>query len=93
MSSSIAQIKHCRRLKIYSDEECKKIISKVAWELGVSPGLISTRLLDEQDKNDLRQGVLTKGALKCATEVWRDNGMPDYAHGKDVAMKWEKKGD
>lgn len=73
-----------------SDSECKKIISQVAWSLGVSPGLISTRLLDDNDKNDLRLGLLTKESLKLAVEVWMGNGMPDYAHGKDEPMKYEK---
>lgn len=68
----------------------QKIISQVAWTLGVSPGLISTRLLDDNDKNDLRYGLLDCDALKCHVEAWKANGMPDYAHGKDVPMKYEK---
>lgn len=75
-----------------TDSECKKLISSIGWELGVSPALITTRLLSEDDKNDIRSGSIDKVALKCAVEVWRDNGMPDYAHGKDVPMKYEKKG-
>lgn len=75
-----------------TDSECKKIISEIAWSLGVSQALITTRLLSDDDKNDLRLGVLDIVALKRSVEVWRDNGMPDYAHGKDVPMKHEKKG-
>lgn len=73
-----------------SDEECKKIISKLGWALGVSPKLITTRLLDDLDKNYIRHGLIDIVDLKKAVEVWRDNGMPDYAHGKDVPMKYER---
>lgn len=73
-----------------TDKECKSLISSVAWSLGVSPRLISVRLLDDNDKNDLRHGVITKEALKCAVEVWRDNGMPDYANGKTLALRYER---
>lgn len=65
-----------------TDKQCKELISKLAWALGVSPKLISLRLLNEQDKNDIRQGVLNYDALKLNIELWRDNGMPDYANGK-----------
>lgn len=31
-------------------------------------------------------GVLTIDALRAHIEVWRDSGMPDYAHGKTEPM-------
>lgn len=73
-----------------TDKECKSLISSVAWSLGVSPRLISTRLLDDNDKNDLRHGLVSESELECAVEVWRGNGMPDYANGKTLALKYER---
>lgn len=65
-----------------TEKECKKILFNIGIELGVSPRLIATRLLDDRDKADMMAGYLTIDALRTAVEVWRDNGMIDYAHGK-----------
>lgn len=65
-----------------TDKQCKELIRSLSWVLGISPRLITERLLDEIDKNDIRQGVLNYDALKLNIELWRDNGMPDYANGK-----------
>ena len=65
-----------------TENECKKILFKLGIELGVSPNLISTRLLDDQDKVDMMAGDLTIDSLRAHTEVWRDQGMPDYANAK-----------
>lgn len=43
--------------------------------------LISTRLLSEDDKQDMLRGDLPIEALECAVQCWKDAGMPDYAHG------------
>lgn len=68
-------------------EECKKIISSLGFKLGVSPNLIATRLLSEEDKLDMLAGDLPIVALECHIGVWMDNGMPDYAHGKTDIYK------
>ena len=62
-------------------DECKKIISKIAWSCGCSPRLIATRLLSEDDKRDMLNGDLPTESLECAVRVWMRYGMPDYAHG------------
>ncbi len=78
-------------MEVFTKEECKKILSKVGFKLGVSPNLIATRLLSDNDKKDMLEGDLSIVSLEEAVEVWRDNGMPDYAHGKTETYEAEKK--
>lgn len=63
-------------------EECLKLLSKLSWETGVSPNLISNRLLSKDDKQDMLNGNLSFDVLKLHVTVWRDNGMPNYSAGK-----------
>lgn len=72
-------------------EECKKILSKIGFKLGVSPKLISARLLSDDDKRDMIQGKLEISSLEAFVEVWKENGMPDYAHGKLETYEEEKR--
>lgn len=71
-------------MELLSAEDCKKIISKLGFELGVSPRLVILRLLSEEDKVDMMEGNLSIDALRCHIEVWRDNDMPDYVKGQDA---------
>lgn len=70
-----------------TDLDCKKILSKLGLKLGVSPKLIATRLLSEDDKQDMRNGDLPIDSLETHIRVWMDAGMPDYAHGLDTPLK------
>lgn len=63
-----------------SQEECKKIISRVAWKVGISPKLIATQLLSADDKVDMMSGDLKEADLEAAASVWVSNGMPDYVN-------------
>ena len=63
-------------------EECKKILFKVGIKFGVSPKLISERLLSDQDKGDMVQGVIPISFLEVAVKAWQDAGMPVYADGQ-----------
>lgn len=63
-------------------DECRKMISKVAWEIGVSPKLISTRLLSNEDKKDMINGDLPYDSLLCHAKVWKEQGLRDCASGK-----------
>jgi hypothetical protein len=78
-------------MEVLTKEECKKILSKVGFKLGVSPSLITTRLLSDEDKLSMLDGHLTISSLEAAVEVWKDNGMPDYAHGNTERYETEKK--
>jgi hypothetical protein len=71
-------------------DECKKIISKLGFKLGVSPNLIATRLLSDDDKGDMMEGNTEISSLEAAVEVWRDNGMPNYAFGRTETYEEEK---
>lgn len=61
-------------------EECKKILFKVGIKFGVSPKLISERLLAAQDKCDMLNGEMPIGCLEVAVQAWMDAGKPDYAN-------------
>lgn len=73
-----------------TDAECKKIITDVAWELKISPRLISMRLLNEEDKQCIRIGEVGIVELKCHVEAWMASGMPNYASGSTKLMIQEK---
>jgi len=73
-----------------SDKACKAIINRVARKLNVEARLITTRLMSEEDKDDMRAGLVPIDALECHVTVWIAAGMPDYAHGKTVALRYEQ---
>ena len=70
-------------------EQCQKELFSIGMKLGVSPKLISTRLLSEDDKQDMLNGELDVETLVTAIEVWMSNNMPDYANGKTEPYKPE----
>ena len=67
--------------KPLTDSECKEIIKRLRKRLDVDPMLIVTRLMSEDDKQDMRDGNLPAKALECHIKVWKKAGYPDYAHG------------
>jgi len=60
-------------------EECKRMISKTAFKCGVSPRLIATRLLSEDDKQDMLNGDLSLEVLEAHVNVWKEMGLPERA--------------
>lgn len=62
-------------------EECKRKLFKLGIKHGVSPRLISTRLLSTDDKNDMLSGLIPDETLDTAVKVWKQYGMPDYTNG------------
>lgn len=62
-------------------EQCKKKLFNIGIKLGVSPNLISTRLLSLDDKNDMLSGLISDEALECHVLAWKESEMPDYANG------------
>jgi hypothetical protein len=62
-------------------EECKSLLFKLAIKHGVAPRLISERLLSKEDKNDMLEGLISFETLDCFVQVWKENGMCDYANG------------
>lgn len=73
-------------MDVLTKDECKKILSKIGFKLGVSPKLIATRLLDDLDKVDMLRGDLPIASLECHIGAWVENRMPDYAHGLTEPM-------
>ncbi len=67
--------------KPLTTDDCKRILFKVGVRFGVSPKLISERLLDAQDKCDMLNGEIPIEFLEVAVKAWQDAGMPDYAKG------------
>lgn len=72
--------------KKLDDNACKNIIRDLGRRLNVDPKLIVTRLLSEDDKNDMRNGDLPINALKLHIELWIKTGCPDYAHGSSEPL-------
>jgi hypothetical protein len=70
-------------------KQCQSILFNLGIGLGVSPRLISMRLLDDRDKEDMMLGLIEIAALRAHTALWRDNGLPDYATGSKVLYKEE----
>ena len=70
-------------------DEVFRILSKLGFALGVSPNLIITRLLDDNDLTNAMIAGLDISSLRASIAVWRDNGFCDYAHGKTVPMSME----
>lgn len=55
--------------------------------LCVKEEMISTRLLSEEDKQDLLDGNIPIESLITHVKVWIANGMPSYAHGNIKSIK------
>jgi len=53
----------------------------------VKAELISTRLLSDEDKQDMLDGKVPIEALVTAVEMWKAAGMPNYAHGDTTPYK------
>jgi hypothetical protein len=49
--------------------------------LCVKAELISTRLLSNDDKQDMLAGLIPDETLVTAVKCWMEAGMPDYANG------------
>lgn len=65
--------------KMLTAEDCKKILFKVGIKLGVSPKLISLRLLDAQDKCDMLNGEIPVEYLEVMVKAWMDAGQPNLS--------------
>lgn len=74
-----------------TDKACVAIIKQLAKELGMEARLITTRLISEDDKNDMRNGDLPRISLKLHIELWKKAGYPDYAHGKSIPLAQEER--
>lgn len=68
-------------------EECKSALFNLGIKLGVSPRLISERLLSKDDKDDMLNGLISLDELSIHCQVWLDNKMPDYANGNTACYK------
>jgi hypothetical protein len=62
-------------------EDCKKMLFKLAIKHGVSPTLISERLLSKEDKEDMLQDLITIDTLDLFVKVWKEYGMCNHVDG------------
>ncbi len=76
--------------KRLTDKACKSIIRKIAAQYNIKPSLITTRLMSEDDKEDMRNGDVPMDVLDTHVAVWIKAGMPDYAHGKTADLRYEQ---
>ncbi len=65
-------------------EQCQKKLFNLGIKLGVSPRLISTRLLSTDDKEAIMHELITDDELESHVKAWMNNNMPDYANGSTV---------
>jgi len=72
-----------------SNKICINQIKKIAEKYKINPRLITTRLMSEDDKADMRQGNLPKSILDLHVQVWIKKGMPNYREGSTIPMKDE----
>ncbi len=68
-------------------EKCKRKLFDIGIKIGVSPTLISTRLLSKEDKQDMLDGRVEDEALLTAVKCWIEAGMPDYSNGHTMPYK------
>lgn len=52
------------------------MLSKIGFKLGISPSIISTKLLNQDDKNDMLNGDLTPEILELHVKLWMDRTIP-----------------
>lgn len=53
-----------------TDDACKKIIKRIALKHNVEPRIITTMLMSEADKDDMRAGNLPVDVLDKYVELW-----------------------
>lgn len=63
-----------------SDELCIKIIKRVAARHKIAPRLITTRLMDDDDKDSMRRGEISEDVLDLFVRLWIKKGMPMQRH-------------
>ncbi len=56
----------------------------------VFPKLISERLLSQEDKEDMKNGLLPEISLEAHIRAWMGAGSPDYANGGTLPYEQEK---
>ena len=71
-------------------KECQTILFNLGIKLGVSPKLISERLLSLNDKRDMMGGSFQIVELEANIVAWKESGMPDYSHGLTDTLDCEK---
>jgi hypothetical protein len=65
-----------------TDIACKAIIKDIAAKFTIDPILITTKLMSEDDKNDLRSGELSPKILELHVKAWIALGMPNHRAGE-----------
>lgn len=74
-------------MKTLTAIDCRKILFNLGIQFGVSPKLISERLLSDLDKNDMMAGLISIASLEAHMAVWKEKGMPSYVNQKPKEKK------
>ncbi len=64
--------------QLLSDKECISIVNKLCKNIGCDARLVISRLLNADDKCDLRMGRLPIDSLECHIRVFKANGYPNH---------------
>lgn len=69
-----------------SDEDCKRIVGEASRHCGVDPLLVATKLMNHEDKDDLRHERITKRELIIAIITWRDHDCRDMVNPSEDGL-------
>lgn len=64
-----------------SVEQCKDVLRMIAKMFCIKTELISTRLLSNDDKKDMLNGLVPIDSLITHVKVWKEYGMCNYSDG------------
>lgn len=64
--------------------ECRKILFKIGVELGISPKLISERMLTKEDKISMLNEEISIEGIAEHVKAWKIAGMQDLVGSMDV---------
>ena len=63
--------------KKLTDKQCKSILFNLGIKHGVSPRMISERLLSPEDKVDMLNGDVPLESLDLHVKLWKEGGCED----------------
>ena len=60
-----------------TEQQCKSILFQLGVKYGISPKMISERLLSQVDKDDMAEGRSCLQSLENHVRVWKERGCPN----------------
>lgn len=70
-------------VKSTNDKQADYMITTAAIEYGVSPRLIRTLLISDEDYSELGKGEISQQILNMHVKLWKDGGCKDCVKHRD----------